>query len=177
MSNYAKIKNFDIANGDGIGVSIFLSGCNIRCKGCFNKEIWDVNAGQPFTSETLDCLMELCGNEHINHLSILGGDGLMPHNQETTLLICKTFKKLYPEKKLYLWTGYDIKFNTLFDCLKNNEKLGFVGQIILLCDIVVDQPFIEKEKDLTLKWRGSKNQRVISVQQSLAQKKVILYDE
>lgn len=177
MSNYAKIKKFDIVNGDGIGASIFLSGCNIRCKGCFNKEIWDVNAGQPFTSETLDYLMELCGNEHINHLSILGGDGLMPHNQETTLLICETFKRLYPKKKLYLWTGYDFKFNTLFDCLKNNEKLGLVGQIIVLCDIVIDQPFIEEQKDLTLKWCGSRNQRVIDVKKSIEKHEIVLYED
>lgn len=175
MSNYAKIKNFDIANGQGIGVSIFLSGCDLHCKGCFNQELWDFNCGKEFTKEALDHLMELCSNEHINHLSILGGDGLHPCNQNTTYWICSEFKKLYPNKKIWLWTGYDIKYEELFDCLRNNKSFGLVGDIVLLCDVVIDQPFIEEQRDLTLKWRGSSNQRVIDVQESLKQEKIVLY--
>lgn len=177
MSNYTKIKNFDIANGSGISVSIFLSGCDIHCQGCFNQEIWDFNAGEPFTDDILKYLMDLCKNEHINHLSILGGDPLHPNNQETTYKICSTFKELYPNKKLWLWTGYVIDMNTLYDCLNNNEPFGLVGKIMYLCDYVIDQPFIEDQKDLTLKWRGSKNQRIIDIKQSIAQNKTILLED
>lgn len=179
MSNYMTIKNFEVANGDGIGVSIFLSGCTLRCKGCFNKEAWDFNAGQPFTDETLEYLMDLCGNEHINHLSILGGDGFAPDNIKTTYKICKTFKERYPNKKLWLWTGYDLQIDSFIDGYngKFGGDISLWGKTFYLCDIVIDQPFIEELKDLkNLKWCGSSNQRVIDVQQTLEQGEVVLYE-
>lgn len=182
MSNYMKIKNFDVANGSGIGVSIFLSGCSIHCKGCFNKEAWDFNAGQPFTNKTQKYLMELCGNEHINHLSILGGDPFAPENIRTTYFICREFKYRYPDKKIWCWTGYDYEYLlseeynlslNLYDYIDDIVFLALMG----LIDILVDGRFIEEQKDLSLKWRGSKNQRVIDVKETLKNGSVVLYCE
>lgn len=180
MSNYMKIKNFDIANGSGIGVSIFLSGCSIHCEGCFNKEAWDFNAGKPFTDETLEYLMELCGNEHINHLSILGGDGFAPANIETTYKICKEFKNRFPNKKIWCWTGYDFEYLLSDEYSMSLNLYDYIDSILFLTlrliDILVDGSFIEEQKDLSLKWRGSKNQCVVDVQKTLEQGRVVLYE-
>lgn len=179
MSNYMKIKNFDIADGEGIGVSIFLSGCSIHCKGCFNKEAWDFNAGQPFTYETLGYLMELCGNEHISHLSILGGDGFAPQNIATTYMICKEFKKRYPNKKIWCWTGYNYEYLLSEEYQLSLPMLDYIDDIafltLQLIDVLVDGRFIEEQKDLSLKWCGSTNQRVIDVQKTIDECEVVLY--
>lgn len=170
MSNYAKIKNFDIANGEGIGVSLFLSGCdaNPKCKGCFNSEAWDFNCGQSFTQETLNEIIKLMDNPHINHLSVLGGDPMADENIQTTLLLVKTAKNKYPNKKTWLWTW------RLFDSIIN-DKTTYRREILNNIDVLVDGRFIEEQKDLTLKFRGSSNQRVINVPESLKQNKIVLY--
>lgn len=181
MSNYAEIKNFDIANGSGISVSIFLSGCPIHCEGCFNSDVWNPESGQPFTDETMEYLMQLCSNEHIDHLSLLGGEIFASYNIYTTYEICKEFKKRFPNKKIWAWTGF-----TYEELLSEeyNLALGLYGYIddipfltLNLIDVLIDGRFIEKQKDLTLPYMGSKNQRVIDVQKSLKQDKVILYDQ
>ena len=180
MSNYAEIKNFDIANGSGISVSIFLSGCPIHCEGCFNSDIWNPESGQPFTDETMEYLMQLCSNEHIDHLSLLGGDPFAPYNVYTTYKICKEFKKRFPNKKIWVWTGF-----TYEELLSEeyNLSLGLYNYIddipfffFILIDVLVDGRFIEEEKDLTLRFKGSKNQRLIDTQKSIRSPEVILYD-
>lgn len=176
MANYAKIKNFDIANGDGISVSIFLSGCDIHCVGCFNSELWDFWYGEEFTKDTMDYLMELCKNKHIDHLSILGGEPLHPYNQDTTYWICSRFKELYPNKKIWLWTGYSIDYDLFLKCFKGLKQKGLDSEIIGLCDVVVDQPFIEKEKDLTLAFCGSRNQRVVDIKKTINKSKITMYE-
>lgn len=168
MSKIANIKNFDIINGSGIGVSVFFSGCdaNPKCKGCFNSKIWDKNFGQKYTLKMEQKILELLGNPHISHLAILGGCPLAQYNIQVVARLITKVKNEYPRKKIWLWTWR--KWEDL-----TQQEMFVVKNI----DVLVDGRFVEEEKDLTLKWRGSKNQRVISVQQSLAQKKVVLYDE
>lgn len=154
MSNYFKIKNFDIANGTGIGVSIFLCGCPLHCKGCFNQELWDPNVGKPFTKDVLESLLNLLANPHIDHLSILGGDPMAPYNQATTLQIAQEFKKRFPNKKLWIWTGYTKEF--LEESCPETFK-----QLWEYIDVMVDGPFIEELKEIGKGFKGSKNQRII----------------
>ena len=152
--NYATIKNLDIANGPGVRVSLFVSGCRRRCKGCFNSKAWDFNYGQEFTGETLHELVGLLKNEHVAGLSILGSDPFESENREAVYEICKLVKFLYPQKDIWVWTGY------LWEDLKDLSVFRYV-------DVLIDGPFEIDEKDLGLYYRGSRNQRVIDVQKSL----------
>lgn len=168
MSKIANIKNFDIANGSGIGVSVFFSGCdaNPKCKGCFNSEAWDKNFGQEYTLNVEKKILELLGNPHIDHLAILGGCPLTQYNiQAVTQLITKA-KNEYPRKKIWLWTW------RRWEDLTQQEMF-----VVKNIDILVDGRFVEREKDLTLKWRGSKNQRVISVKDTLERGEIVEYCE
>ena len=170
MANYIKIKNFDIANGSGIGVSIFFAGCDMepKCHGCFNSEAWSFDAGELFTNDTLNEVLKLVSNSHISHLSILGGEPLAEANIPAVSKLCNKVKTYYSDKKIWLWTHY--KWESLIE----NE---FIRVFILpYIDILVDGEFIEKEKDLTLPWCGSRNQRVVDVKESLKQSKVVLYE-
>lgn len=153
--NYATIKNLDIANGPGIRVSLFVSGCRRHCPGCFNQEAQSFEYGKLFTHVTLMRLGNLLSNEHIKGLSILGGDPLEPENRDTVETICQYMRTHYPDKDIWLWTGY------LWEDVKDWSGFKYV-------DVLVDGPFIEELKDLTLYYRGSSNQRVIDVQKSLA---------
>lgn len=172
MSNYAKIKKFSIENGVGIRTSVFFSGCPFNCKNCFNKDIQDFNVGKPCG---MDMYNEIAGsmNEHIRGLSILGGSPLCDQNCEDTFTLVKMFKKDFPSKDIWVYTGFTWEQIWLHNDFYSQCRQAILQEI----DVLVDGRFIEEEKDLTLKWRGSKNQRVISVQQSLAQKRVVLYDE
>lgn len=188
MSNYAKIKNFDIANGEGISVSVFFSGCDKqpKCKGCFNSDIWNYEVGEKFTDETIEDIINKLSNPHIKSLALLGGEPMADKNVEDVLKLVKKVKSEFPNKKIWLWTWR--KYESLLIQIRGIGTMGLDGKIhpfpdnvrnsiLHYIDVLVDGRFIEKEKDLTLKWRGSKNQRIIDVQQSLAQKKVVLYDE
>ncbi len=162
---YNKIRKMDIADGEGIRVSIFVQGCTFNCAGCFNPETHDFNEGKEFTQETLSTLLDLCNNSQIKGLSILGGEPLHSKNVDTVLKIVKQFKQSYPNKDLWLWTGFQFE-----DILKDiNKKL-----VIEYCDFIIDGRFIENKKDLRLKWAGSTNQRFIDVQQSLKENKIII---
>ena len=163
MSNYNKIRKMDISNGPGVRVSIFMQGCTFKCKGCFNPETHDFNSGKEFTDETIDRVLELCGKDHIVGLSILGGEPLHPKNIDATTRLAKAFKEKYPNKNLWVWSGF------LFDRdLKDKEILNYI-------DVLVDGQFVIVEADPTLEWRGSKNQRVIDVSESLKKGKIISY--
>lgn len=153
---YATIKKFDIANGPGVRVSLFVSGCRNRCPGCFNPETWSFTYGQEFTSETLQELVRLYDNPNISGLSILGGDPFEPENIETVYEICKLMKILKPAKDIWVWTGYDF----LEDGLINLPVMKYI-------DVLIDGRFEEDNKDLTLKWCGSTNQRIIDVAESV----------
>ena len=162
-------------NGEGIRTSIFLSGCTHCCKGCFNQEALDFNAGQEFTNETLNKLLDYCNKEYVAGLSILGGEPMHQDNVETTACICIEFKNRFPDKTIWIWTGYTFDEILYRPC--NSNQCYEVTDILTHIDVLIDGRFIEEQKDLTLKWRGSSNQRVIDVRQSLKEGKVILYAE
>lgn len=180
MANYAKIKKFDTSNGEGIGVSIFFSGCKFACKGCFNEELWDFNYGEPMTKQVIDGIMDTCSNEHIGHLSILGGEPLHGINIETTLDICMKFKKAYPDKKLWLWTGSTLEELLIILCSNVQQSSAYkacLDRIIYeYVDYLIEGRYIEEEKNLKLKWRGSENQNVIDLKETLIQREMILKD-
>ena len=161
--HYNKIRKMDISNGPGIRVSIFMQGCVFHCKNCFNPETWDFAGGEEFTDETINKVLELCASPHIVGLSILGGEPMHPKNIDGTTKLAKAFKEKYPDKTLWIWSGF------LFDKdLKDKEVLKYV-------DVLVDGQYKDELHDFRLKWRGSSNQRVIDVQKSLKKKDIVLY--
>lgn len=152
---YATIKDNDIANGPGVGVSVFLQGCERHCEGCFNPETWDFEGGQEFTQDTLKHIINaLTANGIKRHLSILGGEPLHPNNLFLTQLIISTVKQELPETKIYIWTGYTIE-----ELRKSTSKA--LQYILSTADVLIDGPYIEAERDITLPMRGSRNQRII----------------
>jgi len=163
--HYNKIRKMDVSNGEGIRVSIFMQGCVFNCKGCFNPETHDFNGGKEFTDETIDRVIELCSKEYIVGLSILGGEPLHPKNIDGTTKLAKKFKEVYPDKNIWVWSGF------LFDRdLKDKEVLNYI-------DVLVDGQYNCDLYSPRLKWKGSSNQRVIDVQKSLKLGNVVLYDE
>lgn len=165
---YNKIRKMDISNGKGVRVSIFVQGCTFNCQGCFNPETHDFNGGKEFTEKTFSTLMNLCNNPNIKGLSILGGEPLHSNNVDEVFHIAATFKEKFPNKDIWLWTGF--KFE---DAIKDSKRKFILRNI----DVLVDGQFEEDKKDLTLKWRGSSNQRVIDCKKSLAENKVILKED
>ncbi|MDU1540729.1 anaerobic ribonucleoside-triphosphate reductase activating protein [Paeniclostridium hominis] len=162
---FSKIKDNDIANGLGITMSFWTQGCPHHCKGCFNKETWNFEDGEEFTQEDLKYIIESINKNNIKRdLSILGGEPLCPQNVEGVITLCKEFKRHYPEKLIYLWTGYTIEN---FDDIQK-EILNYI-------DILIDGKFEEDRKNLSIKLRGSSNQRVIDVKRYLEDDAVILY--
>lgn len=161
---YNKIRKMDISDGPGVRVSIFMQGCTFNCKNCFNKETHDFNGGKEFTDETITRVLKLCDNENIVGLSILGGEPMHPSNIEGTTKLAKAFKDRFPNKSLWVWTGF-----TFDNYLKNKE----VSQYI---DVLIDGQYVDELHDPTLKWKGSSNQRVIDVQKSLKENKIHLID-
>ena len=159
---YNTIRKMDISNGPGVRVSIFTQGCAFNCKNCFNPETHDFTAGKEFTDETMKKVLDLCDNDNIEGLSILGGEPMHPKNIEGTTKLAKAFKERFPNKDLWAWSGY--KFD---EYIKNQDVCKYL-------DVVVDGQFIDAQKDLTLKWKGSKNQRVIDVQKSIEANDIIL---
>lgn len=161
---YNKIRKMDIADGPGVRVSIFMQGCAFHCKNCFNPETWDFEGGKEFTDETIERVLELCGNENITGLSILGGEPMHPNNIEGTTKLAKAFKQKYPNKTLWAWSGF------LFE---NRVKDQEVAKYL---DVLVDGQYVDEKRNPTLKWKGSENQRVIDVQKSLKEGKVVLFE-
>lgn len=160
---YNKIRKMDISDGPGVRVSIFMQGCTFNCKECFNPETHDFNGGKEFTDETINRVLELCENENINGLSILGGEPLHPKNIEATTKLAKAFKEKLPNKDIWIWSGF------LFDKdLKDKEIMKYT-------DVLVDGRYVDELRNPTLKWKGSENQRVIDVQKSLNSDEIVLY--
>ena len=154
----------DISDGPGVRVSIFMQGCTFHCKGCFNPETHDFNGGKEFNEETIHKVLELCENENVKGLSILGGEPMHPKNIEGTTRLAKAFKEKFPMKNLWIWTGF------LFDKdLKDKEVLKYV-------DVLVDGQYVDELRNPKLKYSGSSNQRVIDVQKSLKENKIVLVD-
>ena len=151
--NYGTIKNLDIANGPGIRVSLFVSGCRNHCKGCFQPETWDFKYGKEFDDDAFYSLIEMLRSEHIAGLSILGGDPFEPENLVTVANLCKMVKDIFPNKNIWVWTGYT------YEDIKDNDIFNYI-------DVLVDGRFEEEHKDLSLSFRGSSNQRIIDIQKS-----------
>ena len=160
---YNTIRQLDIANGKGCRVSLFVQGCSFNCPGCFNTVARDFEGGKEFTDQTMDLLLELAKPDHISGLSILGGEPLHPKNRTDVLNLVKKFKEKYPNKTVWLWTGY----------LWEEVASDLVDSGV---DVVVDGRFVEDLKDLRLKYRGSSNQRVIDVQASFKNNNITLYE-
>lgn len=161
---YASLRDMDTSNGEGIGVALFVQGCSHCCKNCFNQETWDFNGGKEWTPELEEKLLQLCSKHYISRLSVLGGEPLHPKNIDTVIEIARKFKELYPEKKLYIWTGY------LYEDICNKEILKYA-------DVIVDGKYIDELRDLRLIMKGSSNQRVIDVQETERTDKIVLFKE
>ena len=162
---YNKIRKMDIANGPGVRVSIFMQGCEFHCKNCFNQETWGFDGGEEFTDETIKKVLNACDKEYIEGLSILGGEPMHPKNIEGTTKLAKAFKEKFPNKTLWVWSGF-----TFEKYLKDKLVLNYV-------DVLVDGQYVDELHNPTLKWKGSSNQRVIDVKKSLKKNKVILFEK
>ena len=182
---YSSMRNLDISNGEGVGVSLFIQGCPFHCFNCFNSETWDFNGGKEWTEEVKDKFLKLIDRPYIKRVSFLGGECLAEQNLDEVLSLIQEIRISYPEKTIWLYTGFewdDIMCSFVglqADHVVLSEKDIKVWEkrreIISNVDVLVDGEYIDEQKDLTLKWRGSKNQHVIDVKQSLAQNKMILY--
>ncbi len=179
--NYAKVRSMDISNGPGFRVSIFFQGCEHQCKNCFNPETWNPKHGKPWTEEHTKAILNLCDKPEISGISLLGGDPLFwfskrnesyYENRSMLLDFMREFKQRFPDKTIWLWTGYT------WEHIVNGDAMldPLVNEITKYVDVIVDGLFIEELKVPNLKWRGSTNQRIIDVKKSLQFKEVILYE-
>lgn len=168
--HYADIKEFDIANGPGVRVSLFVSGCNHHCKGCFNQCAWDFNYGNDYTEETTQKILDDLDKDYIDGLSLLGGEPLELQNQKGLLPLVKKVKEKYPNKNIWCYTGFDFEKDVVGKMSKTNEE---TKELMNYIDVIVDGKFEEEHKDLSLQFRGSSNQRIIDVKQSLKDKKIV----
>lgn len=171
--NYANIKWYDVANGPGVRVSLFVSGCRNHCKNCFNPETWDFDYGQPFTEKVEDKILKAMEPDYIKGFTLLGGDPFEPENCAALVPFMKRMRKLYPEKSVWCFTGYDYERDLLTGKKGDAET---VLKLLRTLDVLVDGRFVEELKDLNLRFRGSSNQRIISVKESLKKDKIVLWD-
>lgn len=171
--NYADIKQYDVANGPGVRVSIFVSGCTHYCKGCFNEEAWDFNYGKPFTEETIQTVLDYMKPSYVKGLTVLGGEPMEPQNQPAVLALLKKVKEVYPEKSIWMFSGYDYEKDMLGQMW---ETLPETKEILSCLEVLVDGEFVEELKNLSLRFKGSSNQRTILVQESLTAGEVVLYN-
>ncbi len=162
--NYGTIKKTDIANGLGVRVSLFVSGCTHHCKGCFNSETWNFSYGNPFTQETEQEIIEALSREYISGLSLLGGEPMEPENQRVLLPLIKKIRELFPEKNIWCYTGYTFETDLLEE---SRAKCECTQEMLHNIDILVDGEFVEELKDISLQFRGSSNQRIIDVKASM----------
>ena len=168
--NYATIKKFDIANGPGVRVSLFVSGCRHHCKNCFNKEAWDFSYGAPMTQAVEEEILNACGAEHIAGLSLLGGEPFEKENRAGLISLAKKFRGRYPEKTIWCYTGFVLDE----ELLKSDE--ADVRELLELIDVLIDGRFVEELKSASLLFRGSSNQRIIDVPKTLEMGGVVLLE-
>lgn len=183
--NYHKIEKTSIANGTGIRVVLWVSGCSLHCKGCHNPETWSLNSGKLFDENAKKELFEALDKPYIQGITFSGGHPLECENLDVVNELCLEIKKKYPTKDIWLYTGYNFDdFLPLFQVMprqtylydNNFILLGRIANIISMCDVVVDGQYIEEFRDITLKWKGSSNQRVIDVKKTLKENKIVLYN-
>ena len=170
--NYGEIKNFDIANGEGVRVSLFVSGCTHHCKNCFNKETWSFDYGEPFTGEVEEKIIAELAPSYINGLSLLGGEPFEPQNQQGLIPLLRRVKTELPDKNIWCYTGYlfdkDLLGESRARCEYTDEMLSYI-------DVLVDGEFVQELYSITLQFRGSSNQRIIDVKKSLKEGRVVEY--
>lgn len=196
------MRSLDISNGENLGVSLFVQGCPFMCKNCFNTETWDFNGGKEWTEETKKEFFKLIDRPYIKRISLLGGECLAEHNLDEVLNLVEEIRVSYPEKTIWLYTGYELSTAIYFDRtiftfnpsyyhvnplngeqIKVDDKAFLIKQdrkrieILKNIDVMVDGQYIDSQRDITLKWRGSANQRVIDVRKSLAEERIILYGD
>ncbi|MBQ7548729.1 MAG: anaerobic ribonucleoside-triphosphate reductase activating protein [Clostridia bacterium] len=169
---YGEIKKVDIANGEGVRVSLFVSGCTHCCKNCFNEETWDFKFGKPFTAETEDEIMEYLRPDYIRGLSLLGGEPFEPANQRVLLPFLRRIRRELPEKDVWCYTGYTLDKELMGESRAQCEA---TDEMISLIDVLVDGEYVDELRNISLKFRGSSNQRIIDVKESLKQNKIVLY--
>ena len=170
--NYADIKRIDVANGEGVRVSVFVSGCNHHCKGCFNECAWDFNYGNKFTEKQEEEVLKDLDHDYISGLTLLGGEPLEPANQAGLLPLVKKAKEKFPDKKIWCYTGFDCEKDVVGKMAQQSDT---TKELLKYIDVVVDGKFEEDKKDLKLKFRGSSNQRILDVQESLKENKPVEY--
>lgn len=181
---YASIRSMDVSNGENVGVALFVQGCpfNPHCKNCFNPNTWDFNGGKEWTKQKEKEFLELVNRPYIKRISLLGGEPLADENLDSILKLVNKINVLFPKKTIWIYTGYTFEqimnpivtddFNPERDNLINKRK-----EIVKQCDVLIDSRYIDELRDITLKWRGSRNQRVIDIQKSLETNSMVLYCE
>lgn len=172
--NYAKINKNDIANGIGVRVTLFVSGCTHFCKGCFNSEAWDFNYGEPFTKEVENELLEALAPSWIDGLTLLGGEPMEPQNQRALLPFLKRLKEMYPKKTIWCFSGYTLEDELLSD---SRARCEVTDEMLSLIDVLVDGEFVEELKDISLRFKGSSNQRLIDLKPTLASGEVVIWNQ
>lgn len=178
--NYAQIRSMDISNGEGIGVSLFVQGCDFHCKNCFNSETWEFSKGQEWNDKTKNQFLKLIEKPFIQRVSILGGEPLHPQNVQNVLKIVDEIRVSYPTKNIWLYTGYtweQIMHPVITDI--NSEQLKMLQmrkELVSKCNVLIDGRYVDELRDISLHWRGSSNQRVINVQETLKQKQIVLWE-
>lgn len=170
--NYADIKQYDVANGPGVRVSLFVSGCTHHCKECFNPETWDFHYGKPFTDKTVEEILGYLAPEYIKGLTLLGGEPFEHTNQQGLLPLLEAVREKYPNKSIWCFTGYDFEKDILGRMVKDWEE---TEKMLSYLDVLVDGEFMIEKKDLSLVFKGSSNQRSILVQESLKSGKLCLW--
>ena len=183
--NYAQIRSMDISNGEGIGVSLFVQGCDFHCKNCFNSETWDFSKGQEWNEKTKNQFLKLIETPFIQRVSILGGEPLHPKNVQNVLKIVDEIRVSYPTKNIWLYTGYTWEEIWIKDNIKTADKvkdmrekaiINLRRQVVRMCDVLIDGRYVDELRDVSLHWRGSSNQRVINVQETLKQNQIVLWE-
>lgn len=176
---YAQIRELDISNGEGIGVALFVQGCHFHCYNCFNPDTWDFSGGKEWTQDTEDKLIELANKPYIKRLSILGGESLADENLDGVLHLVNRFCLLFPNKSIWIYSGY--RWSEIFNDgvyltkVTKDYASWKRREIVKQCTVMVDGRYIDSQRDITLKWRGSKNQSCIDIKQSLLQNEIVLY--
>ena len=169
--NYATIKNCDIANGPGVRVSLFVSGCTHHCPGCFNEVAWDFGYGEPFTQQTIDTILDMLRPDYIRGLTLLGGEPFEPENQGAIVELLRQIKREMPQKSIWAFSGY------LFEKDILSGRLGDTREYLSYLDVLVDGRFVEAQHDISLRFRGSSNQRLLDVPKSLAAKAPVWWED
>lgn len=172
--NYGEIKKYDIANGEGIRVSLFVSGCTHHCKGCFNAETWDFQYGKTFDASVENEILHALEPDYISGLSLLGGEPFEPSNQRVLLPFVKKVREQYPQKNIWCYTGYTLETDLLSD--NSRARCECTDELLSLIDVLVDGEFAEAQKNITLSFRGSENQRLIDVKRTLEAGSVIWWE-